>query len=244
MAVSALAQAHDLGVQGRLYSIGEIDMRVLMARSMSHVDETKIQQQMLASTKNFTKHLPQYPLPPVRVTATRYVDPSAVLNRDITGMKQNAQGNWVWAVLWKKGTKVNPLDHVRPKTGLLYFNGLSKPQLDFAKAIYAEHPARIRLVETQGDPAVLSRLLNVPVYMAQKESLDRFQVTQTPTLVVPGTAAHAKELRVTVFGTPYVAQQADVAAILRATWQSSGVNASTATAAIKAYGPRQEKTKP
>lgn len=231
------AHAHDLGVQGVTFPIGEIDMRLLEARSLTHVNVQKIHQQMVASAKAYPSHLPQYQLPPVRKTVTRYVDLTAVLDKNIMGMKQDAQGHWVWAVLWKKGTRVNPLDRVRPHTALLYFDAESRVQTRFALALFRKFPSRVSLVETQGDPVTLSTFLRRPVFYAQKKSLDRFEVTNTPSLVLPGVGAHRERLRVTVFGPPYENAIPVAAKILNGTWPDDGITSDVLKAAVKNYGP-------
>lgn len=234
-------QAHNLGVQGHTFPIGEIDMRLLEAKSLARVNVHKIKHQMLKSTRSYPSSLPQYSLPPVRRTSTRYVNLTTVLNKNIMGMKQNAKGHWVWSVLWKKGTRINPLKRVRPHTALLYFNAQSRQQTRFALKLFDRFPSRVSLVETQGNPVALSNRLKKPVFYAQKKSLKRFQVRKTPSLVIPGIGKHRYRLRITVFGQPYSGVLQTASKIINATWGNNGVTQQVVQAAIKNYGTGGKK---
>lgn len=238
IATAGRCGAHDLGVQGRTYPIGEIDMRLLEAQSASKVNVKKIDAQLTKSAKRLPMHLAQYVLPAARETRTRWVDPSEVLSRDIEGMRHTANGHWVWGVFWRKGTVVNPLKYVRPTTALLYVNAHSPQQIALAKAAVNQWPSRVVVVETQGDPIQLARQIGMPVYMAQHHSLQRYQVRKVPSIVVPGPlhTVHAFDLRVTAIGLPYVSGKALVGRILAQTWPASGVNMKMIKAAEKAYG--------
>ncbi|WP_156782242.1 hypothetical protein [Acidihalobacter aeolianus] len=234
----APASAHNLGVQGRTFPIGEVDMRLLEAQSLSHVNIKKIDAQMTRSAKEFPDHLKQFVLPAARETKTRWVDPSVVLNRNIEGMHRTAGGQWRWGVLWKQGTVVNPLKYVRPTTALLYINGLSSKQTALAASAVDQWPSRVVVIETQGDPVLLAHQLGMPVYMAKAHSLDRYQVKEVPSLVVPGPlrTGHAYDLRVTSLGLPYTGDNRIIGHILDQTWPADGVSLKLIKGSQKAYG--------
>src|SRR6185503_16016574 len=96
------------------------------------------------------EHLPLTYLPEASVTQTRFINPAIVLKHDISSNGQ---------VFYRKGSRVNPLNIVRPVTNLLFFDAKSPAQKQLALAALKDYPYQLVLVLTRGDPVKLASLL-------------------------------------------------------------------------------------
>lgn len=192
--------AHDLGQHGQVWIIGEENMKDVIAGKIVEQDWDEILGDVVTKTENYTKNLEPHNLPHATETKTKYVDPSFALDRDIV---HNGQ------VLYKKGTWVNPLDHMRPNTGMLFFDGEFQDQLDFAIQAAREHPDTLKLVMTQGDPGELSKRLGIPVFYADKGLIHHYHITHVPTLLSVGAGEYEKFIAVTQFTQPFQVRHID-----------------------------------
>lgn len=207
-ALASTAAAHDLGIQGRVWDIGETDMRQLVVQDLAKVDQGKIQKELMDSAENYTANLDPQRLPLALATRTRYVDPSSVLSQDIYAPIEQPDGRYEWRVLYPKGTRVNPLESVRPNKNMLFFDARDPDQREFALELLKQEPHRLMLVLTAGDPGKLSNQIRVPVYYANDSLIQRFQIQAVPSLLGVGEGTHYYELAVTDFAPPYRVQTA------------------------------------
>jgi conjugal transfer pilus assembly protein TraW len=207
------ANAKDLGVQGQIWPITEIDFRQLMLESASKADLNKVQ----TSVNNFFDTFPRRVLPSPDKTNTRYIDPSITVSNDIKAPVMDAQGNYQWTTLYTKGQRVNPLEKQRPLTAMLYFDGGNEEQVKFVKAAMANNPMRIIPVETAGaNVKNLSKAFSRPVFYANEEMMARFRVSELPALLYPGSGDYSLYLGLTAFAAPYKVPE------LEAVWPVNG----------------------
>lgn len=199
----ASVQAKDLGVQGNVWPIVEIDMRQLVAESASRADWGKVREEMTSSAKNYLDRIPGRILPAASETKTTWFDPSVVLTSDIQAPVESPDGTYSWKVLFPKGTKVNPLKTHRPLTAFLFFDGSKEDQVALVKAVLAKEPLRVVPVEAgMGKIKQTNETLKRPVFHANDAMINRFHVTNLPTLVYPGSGAQSLYLGITQFGPP------------------------------------------
>lgn len=189
-----LLYAHDLGVYGRVWGIKEVNLKEVIAMQLSHVDYHAIDLRLKHSVKTFGQHLKPNQLPVAKVTGTTYVNPAVALTKNII-----VNGR----VLYRKGTWINPLKVVRPQQDMLFFDAHSKAQFNFALAALKAHPYKLMLVETTGNPIVLSDKIHRPIYYASKAIIQRFDIQKVPSLLGVGTGSHQYDLAVSTFATPY-----------------------------------------
>ena len=187
---SGVTNAHDLGTQGQVFRIQEIDIRMIMAKEFSQLNVLKLQDVISKSVHNYTSHLSQAPLTTVSKTFTYYVDPSIALKRKIA---------WQGHTIYHKGTWVNPLRVVRPHTNMLFFDARNPEQSTFALKLLKQHPYDLLLVATGGDPAVIAKKINRPVYYAFKPIVDRFDIRHVPSMLGVGQGKHHLQLSVMNF---------------------------------------------
>lgn len=196
--------AHDLGVQSRVWEILEPDLRQMLVESAARANWDALKDQLTVSAKSYMDRLPKRILSVPTQTHTLWFDPSITLNEDIKAPLPDDAGNYQWGVLFKKGTTVNPLSTARPVTALLAFNGADKEQVEFVKAVLQDHPLDVVPVEATGqNPTELTKALGRSVFIADNAMIARFRVTESPSLIAPGSGDKSLYMGVTAFARPF-----------------------------------------
>ncbi|EQD48039.1 conjugal transfer pilus assembly protein TraW [mine drainage metagenome] len=207
-----LSRATNLGVQGMTWPIIEIDMRKFLAEQAAHVNWSHVENRLTHSAHHYLETLPRRDIPTINSTTTRWIDPSIILSRNILVPKKSAKGQWHWVVLYRKGTRFNPLSVERPIQAMLFFDSASRVQRTFVRAALRKYPDRIMPVDIDGnDPQPLSKSWGQPVFEATNAMLARFPVFAIPALLYPGSGAEHLRLGMTAFGPPYSTSQLAVA---------------------------------
>lgn len=206
LCTSCLANAKDLGVQGNLWPITEVDIRQLLLESASRTDWDAVNKLAVDSAKNYLGNLPKRTLTEPPETSVTYFDPSLVLTSDIQAPVKQADGKIEWQLLAAKGSKVNPLDTYRPATAFFLFDGSKQEQLDLLKDVLAAGNDRIVPVEAgAGDLKELGDTFKRPIFHANDAFINRFQVRYLPTLVFPGEGTNSRSIGVAAFAQPFSA---------------------------------------
>jgi conjugal transfer pilus assembly protein TraW len=214
----SVAQAHDLGVFGKVWPIAEPDILVQMTQAATHVNWATIQRNMLAKARKHLHHMPDVGIPEAKHTETHYKNPSIVLQHDIR-IPVRREGHYIWRVLYPKGTRINPLETgIRPVTRMLFFDPKDKGQWAFARAAKRAFPDRILLVATSGDLPGMAKRINQPVFYSVPKLAPRLTITGVPALVGVGSGAHEFDLAITTFGPKTVADFGHIREHIRAAW--------------------------
>ena len=201
-------RATNLGVQGKTWPIIEIDMRKFLAEQAARVNWSHVENKLAHSAHHYLETLPKRDIPTIGTTTTRWIDPSIILSRSILVPKKNAAGQWHWAILYRKGTRFNPLSVERPIQAMLFFDSASRAQRAFVRAALSRYPQRLIPVDVDGnDPQHLSKSWGRPVFEASNAMLSRFPVFAIPALLYPGRGAERMRLGMTAFGPPYSISQ-------------------------------------
>ena len=218
--------AHNLGIRGKTWPIREPSlMRVMIARA-AHVNWQAKDRQLAKQAKYDLSHLAYAPLPPAQTTRVRYYLPVVTLKHNIKAPVW-VHGRYVWKVVARKGTTVNPLAQgLRPPTRMLFFDPRSKTQTRFALAAQRIYPTLIQLVATGGNVRGLAKRLHWPVYYAYPFIIKGFHVQRTPTLVGVGTGPYADAVSLAQFGQGVLtrANTGNAAAVLQAAWYGGSVS--------------------
>lgn len=206
LALSACVSAHDLGIQGKVWEITEIDIRQLVMESASRADFSALNKQRDDSAKNFLDNLPRRTMGVTDKTEIRWIDPSLEIASDIQGAGEDpATKQLAWNTMFKKGTRVNPLRVHRPLTAMLFFDGKSKEQLDFVtKVVNEDEHGRVILVEATGvNVGKLTKAFGRPVFYANEQMVQRFSITVAPALLYAGENEYEGLLGLKMFAAPY-----------------------------------------
>lgn len=198
------AGAVNLGVQGTVWPIIEIDMRTLIMQQVAQANWKGVQKQLKTSAQNYFHDLPKRTVTETNSTVTTWYDPSFTLKNDIWAPQKNAAGNYKWVILYHKGKKVNPLAYERPTNAMLFFNGRSKAQVAFVTKAIEKFPTKLMLVEATGmDPQPIALKVHAPVYTETPEMTQRFDLSRTPSLLYPGSGVHRMYLGYTTYAAPF-----------------------------------------
>jgi conjugal transfer pilus assembly protein TraW len=196
--------AKNMGVQGNVWPIIEVDMRQLMIESAARADWSAAQDQATNSAKRYLETLPKRTFPTSAKTVTAWVNPSVTVSSDIQVPVKNAKGAYEWQVLAPKGSSYNPLTTVRPATAFILFDGADEAQVKFVQAALAQEPNRLVPVEAgRGDLGTNNKTFGRPVFYASDAMLNRFRVQYLPSVVYPGSGAQELLLGVTSFAAPF-----------------------------------------
>ncbi len=222
--LAGTACAHNLGVRGKVWPIAEPNLMKVMMLRASHVN-WKAKDKLLADKAKYAlSHLAFAPLVPAQATKVLYYRPQVVLKRNITAPVW-IDGKYVWRVVARKGTVVNPLERgIRPPTRMLFFDPRHRTQLKFALLAQRAYPTLIQLVATGGDVRGLARKIRFPVFYAYPFIVKGFHVRRTPTLVGIGTGQYADAVSLVQFGPTVLAHSTSrnsvksVRALLDAAW--------------------------
>ena len=199
---TALAADQDLGTLGPTWEIGEPDMRLAIVAEAHGVDWYSVHEHLAGQAQTHTNDIPDWYVPVAEHTETHFVDPSYTLQEDIEALKRQPDGTYQWGTIYEAGTKVNPLDKVRPQNWLLVVDLRVDRQRELAVELKKRHPVNLTVIVTAGDPGDLAADLGRAVYFAEEWHFDRLGITHTPSLAgVRDSRPDAIE--VTHFAYPY-----------------------------------------
>jgi conjugal transfer pilus assembly protein TraW len=173
--------AEDLGVIGPTYEITETDLTEVILGGLKQMQANGQLAQLERKYKNSVIHGIENPkpVPGIRVTETArtfYVDPTYVLDRDIT----DGHGRLLYPV----GTTVNPFDYERMSKAFLFFDESDPQQVAFAKRFIATSKILVKPILLAGEPFNLMRKWKKRVYFDQMGVLaKKFSISRTPSVV-------------------------------------------------------------
>ena len=182
--------ANDLGVVGPTYEIAERDLIEVMKDKFRRMEKSGELARLQESYKQRVIEAVEKPRPVRGVSTTEtartfYVDPTWTLDRDVV----DEQGK----LLFRAGTKVNPLDYAPLTQYLLFFDQREKTQVAFAKRFIEQSKARVKPILVGGEPLKLMRQWKREVFYDQGGVLSRkFLLTQSPAIV----SQEGKRLRI------------------------------------------------
>ncbi|MGK5593735.1 MAG: type-F conjugative transfer system protein TraW [Parachlamydiaceae bacterium] len=170
---SPFLNAKDLGVQGHCFDISESSLlEYLLCRTKSLTDD-EIEEINLEIQSQYASLLKR-PKPtelPKRETYHKFLfDPSIVCQNEI----KDLQGK----VIIPKGTRYNPLDHVKLAEDLLLFDGDDSYQINWAKK------QKGKWILTNGSPVEIEKQEARPVYFDQNGVIiSKFGIDSVPARV-------------------------------------------------------------
>jgi len=185
-----IAHAEDLGVVGPTYDIAEPDLLEAIESRLKHMEKTGELARKQNEHRDRVVAAVEKPAPVAGLTATVtrrsfFIDPTWILDRDI----RNAEG----VILFARGLRVNPLDHVSLRERLVFFDGRDRRQVAFARQALASPEGGAKPILVAGEPLGLMRSWKRRVFYDQGGSLTRrLGIRQVPAVV----SQEGKRLRI------------------------------------------------
>lgn len=176
-----IAQADDLGVVGPTYDITEPDLLEVIQLRLSQMEksgELAKKQDEYRDRVVGAVEKPK-PVPGIKATAVKrtfYYDPTLVLDHDIRGEDGS--------ILFARGLKVNPLDHVSLRDELIFFDGRDRRQVSFTKQMLRKLKGAAKPIMVAGEPLNLIRDWKRRIFYDQGGALvRRLGIRQVPAVV-------------------------------------------------------------
>lgn len=182
-AITTNATAKDLGVEGQLYEILEVDMRAWFFQKMSKVDWERVNDQLVSEARAYGRNHQPLAFLPSETLSIEPIDLTYTLNDDIVAPQPQQDGTWQWEVIWEAGTTVDPHQFPVRKPGMFFFSGLSEQQVEMAKSIYAHDPHGVFLVANGGDLVELTESIGTPVFGADTFVVEQLKLEHMPAFV-------------------------------------------------------------
>lgn len=185
-----IAQADEIGIVGPTYDIAEPDLLEVIQSRLYQMEESgelakkqgEYQGRVVGAIEK------PKPAPGLKATATKrtfYYDPTMILDHDIRGDDGS--------ILFARGLKVNPLDHVSLREELIFFDGRDRRQVSFAQRILRNLKGAAKPIMVAGEPLNLMRDWKHRVFYDQGGALvRRLGIRQVPAVV----SQDGKRLRV------------------------------------------------
>lgn len=162
--------AKDFGIKGELFQVTEESLIAVMQQM--HTQKFAIQtiDTTLQALQSSAKHPRSPKIPPTaKCHQTYYYDPTFITKETITDVKG--------AVIFPKGTKINPLQHIKLSTGLLFLDGDNIDHLQWART----QASSFKWILVKGNPFHLEEQEKRPVYFDQHGySVHKFGVLHIP----------------------------------------------------------------
>lgn len=176
-----IAYADDLGVVGPTYDIAEPDLLEVIQSSLYQMEKSgelgkkqgEYRDRVIGAVEK------PKPVPGIKATTVKrtfYYDPTMVLDHDIRGEDGS--------ILFARGLKVNPLDHVSLRDELIFFDGRDRRQVSFAKQTMRKLKGAAKPIMVAGEPLNLMRDWKRRVFYDQGGALvRRLGIRQVPAVV-------------------------------------------------------------
>lgn len=178
---SQVCFAKDLGVIGQTYPIIEVDFLDWIKNKLFVMQQngelSSAQQQLLGNTKEYMVR----PKPVVMVTkATENrsftYDPSVVVPYDITDHLGN--------IIYRAGTRVNPLQKMPLSKALLFFDGDDVEQCHWVQQMDSQLKGKDKLILVKGDVIAQQKVWQRVVYFDQQGLITkRLDIQHAPAIV-------------------------------------------------------------
>ncbi|KAF0101118.1 MAG: conjugal transfer pilus assembly protein TraW [bacterium] len=176
-----IAHAEELGVVGPTYDIAEADLLEVIQSRLGRMEKSGDLARKQGEYRDRVVGAIEKPkpVPGIKATAakrTYFIDPTWTLDRDIRG----ADG----ALLFARGLKVNPLDHVSLREKLVFFDGRDRRQVSFARQLLRNQDRAVKPILVAGEPLNLMRDWKRRVFYDQGGTLvRRLGIHQVPAVV-------------------------------------------------------------
>lgn len=179
MPIPSTVAAGDFGILGQTWDIAEPDFLLTINAKLKGLEASgeldRLNQQMVKRTKHRVRN--PHPVTGLAVTTkpkSWLHDPSIVVAKDILDHKGR--------VIAAKGAKANPLENLQFNRKMVFIQGKSKEQIDWAVKRYGDFNSRIIFVD--GSPFDEMKARKHKFYFDQRGFLiKKFGISQVPAII-------------------------------------------------------------
>ncbi|MCB1073357.1 MAG: conjugal transfer protein TraW [Chlamydiia bacterium] len=169
----SVIEAKDFGIQGQTFPIKEQNLKNVLQAKAEQLSQEGVEKRARRLGEKIQEKGGLFKKVSWIKEATHYssffYDPSTSLEEDIL----DAEGR----VLFAKGSKINPLDHVTLDSGLLFFDGENSKHIKWAESQEGE----FKWILTNGNPLKLQEEKERSVFFDQGGFYSkRFQIKRIP----------------------------------------------------------------
>lgn len=181
MLIPSLLFAQNLGVQGPIYDIKEMDALQWIDKKLQAMQASgeiaRLQERLKAKALASLEHpVPVKGLKPTETPRTFEKDLTVTLGSDIRDEKGN--------LIHPMGTRINPLSQKMCHKTLIFFDGEDSAQLQWALNQYQQKKVLTKLVLVKGSALEMMRTYDIPFYFDQAGRLIQyFNIEQIPAQV-------------------------------------------------------------
>jgi len=161
LCMPSLSFAKTAIVLGPVYGIDEPDMLVWIHHRLEHMQTTGELQQLQEQQKKRAMKTIQRPAVVSSITHTKkprkfLVDPSVVIEHTI----QDHQGR----IIALAGTHINPFSYIHMSKHLVFIDGDSKKQREWALAVRKHYHHQVKIILTSGSPIDMMKQSKVRIF--------------------------------------------------------------------------------
>ena len=180
------AQAKDLGVYGQTFPIKEMDIVEYIQNQLKDMKESgelaRHQEQIAQEARANIKR-------PKPISGIKHTDESRSFLYDPTYQVQEDITDHENKIIHKKGTRVNPLEHVSWGADMLFIDGDDERQIkwvqDYQTEINSKDFKDKVIVLVKGEPILLEDELQTRIYFDQEGKItSQLGITQVPAVVI------------------------------------------------------------
>ncbi|PWY54756.1 type-F conjugative transfer system protein TraW [Legionella qingyii] len=170
--------AKNLGNYGQLFPVVEKDIREVIMTKLHRLEQSgalkQHQQKIVARVEEHVRRPKPLHLPTTTTPQTHELDPSIVVNQTLYAHDGT--------VIAKKGTHLNPFEHVSFSKTLFFFDADDPKQLAWVKAHYT-HFDQVKFILTGGDVKAASEVLGSVYFDLEGRLSSYFHLKHVPSVV-------------------------------------------------------------
>lgn len=169
-------KAKDYGIYGNTFEIQEENLLEYINDKLKAMNLKELQRDFVEVSKNSIQRPKVTILPYAKNKRVYYFDPSIILKKDYSDNRG--------VIFAKKGDKINPLDKINLTKKLIFIDGDSREQIDYAINLYNASNGRVKIILIKGSIVDLINKLNIKIYFDQNSILvNKFSIKHISAII-------------------------------------------------------------
>ncbi len=174
-------KAKDYGICGNTFEIQEENLLEYINDKLKAIDLKEWQRDFVEVSKDSIQRPKATILPYAKNKRVYYFDPS-IDNQERKACIEATDNRGV--IFAKKGDRINPLDKINLTKKLIFIDGDSREQIDYAINLYNASNGRAKIILIKGSIVDLINKLNIKIYFDQNGILvNKFSIKHIPAII-------------------------------------------------------------